>query len=99
MKHWVLACAALALAGSAAAQPGGEGGKGGGAVRGACRADIEQLCAGVQRGGGRIMQCLREHQDGVSPDCKSAMAAARASRRDRQNPAPETPAPPAPAPG
>jgi Cysteine rich repeat len=99
MKHWALACAALALAGSAAAQPGGEGAKGGGALRGACRADIEQLCAGVQRGGGKIMQCLREHQDGVSADCKAAMSDARASHRGRQGPPPETPAPPAPAPG
>ena len=96
MKHWALACAALAIAGSAAAQPGDEGGKGGGAVRGACRADIEQLCASVQPGGGRIVQCLREHQDRVSPDCKSALSEPR-GRRGRQNPAPE-PAP-APAPG
>ena len=97
MKHWALACAALALAGSAAAQPGGESGKGGGGVRGACRTDIEQFCANTEPGGGRIMQCLREHQDRVSPDCKSAMSEPRGSHRGHQDPAQEpAPSPTAP---
>jgi uncharacterized LabA/DUF88 family protein len=47
-------------------------------IREACRQDVEQLCAGVQRGGGRIMQCLRDHADKVSNGCKETMQAARA---------------------
>lgn len=46
-------------------------------VREACRQDVEQLCPGVQAGGGRIMQCLRDHADKVSDGCKQAFQAAR----------------------
>jgi len=28
--------------------------------RGACRADAERLCAGVERGGGRVLNCLAD---------------------------------------
>ena len=108
MKTWIMAGAALAVAGialgAADAQTGGGqfgggqfgGGRGGGALRGACRADVEQLCAGVEPGGGRIMQCLREHQDRVSASCKSAISEARANRRGGQSPAPDAPAPKTP---
>jgi len=80
MKSYIGAAGALAIAGSAfgiaAAQsesgqsPGGDHR---GAIHQACQADIDKLCAGVQPGGGRIMQCMREHQDQVSDGCKSAM--------------------------
>jgi hypothetical protein len=42
-------------------------------VRNACGADIQKLCAGVQQGGGRVLQCLREHQSDVSEGCQTAM--------------------------
>lgn len=102
MKFWITAGAALVIAGgvlgAANAQTGGEGGaRGGGAMRGACRADIEQLCSGVEPGGGRIAQCLREHADRVSDTCKSAMSQARANRRNHPATTPATPTPdPAP---
>jgi hypothetical protein len=51
-------------------------------IREACRQDVEQLCAGVQRGGGRIMQCLRDQADKVSNGCKEAMQAARAANQE-----------------
>ncbi len=78
----IMAALALALAGAAAAQTG-EGGAGQrGLVRKACLPDIEQLCAGTEPGGGRLIQCLREHQDRLSEACRSALSDARASRRD-----------------
>jgi len=104
MKFAALAAATLLFAGSAVTgalaqpdggmSPNGERG-GGGAMRGACRADLEKLCPGVQPGGGRIGQCLREHQDQVSDSCKSALAAARA-RRQQMGPPADAPAPKAP---
>ena len=48
-------------------------------LREACSQDVKQLCSGVQPGGGRMMQCLRDHADKVSDGCKQAMQAARAA--------------------
>jgi hypothetical protein len=43
----------------------------------ACKADVERLCAGVQRGGGRIRECLKQHAAELSPECKAAAAKPR----------------------
>jgi len=43
------------------------------AARAACSADLQQFCAGVQPGGGRMLACLKEHRDQVSPPCKQAV--------------------------
>jgi hypothetical protein len=50
------------------------------AAMAACKQDVQTLCADVQRGGGRIMECLKSHADKVSPDCKAAMQAAHDRR-------------------
>jgi orotidine-5'-phosphate decarboxylase len=50
-------------------------------VREACKQDVEQLCPGVQPGGRRIRQCLRDHADKVSDGCKQAFQAARAAKQ------------------
>ncbi len=50
---------------------------------GACRADVERLCAGVQRGGGRIFECLKAHEADVSESCKTSMAEHRARWKAR----------------
>ena len=42
------------------------------AIRAACTADAQKLCAGVQPGGGRIVACLKEHKDELSDQCKQA---------------------------
>jgi hypothetical protein len=101
--------AALGLAAACAAsaqdmpQPGGQPGSGPvpehaggrGAMR-ACREDMARLCAGVERGGGRLMQCMREHKDQLSDGCKSAMAQVRQQRREQHMdgaPAPQDAAP------
>ena len=44
---------------------------------GACRADVQKLCKGVQPGGGRIVACLKQHESEVSPGCKEHIAEAR----------------------
>ena len=44
---------------------------------GACRADIQKLCKGVQPGGGRIAACLKQHESEISPGCRENIAKAR----------------------
>lgn len=46
----------------------------------ACRQDVQTLCPGVQRGGGRIMECLKSHETEISAGCKAAMKEAHARR-------------------
>jgi hypothetical protein len=46
------------------------------AARGACATDLQQFCAGVQSGGGRLLACLKDHRDQVSAGCKQAVRAA-----------------------
>jgi hypothetical protein len=45
-------------------------------ARAACETDIQQLCAGVQPGGRRILACLKQHKDQVSDVCKQAVVRA-----------------------
>lgn len=53
---------------------GSEGqGRGGRPGRKACADDVKKLCAGVKAGEGRIMQCLREHTQELSPGCNDMM--------------------------
>jgi len=65
---------------------------GAGAIR-ACAGDVEKLCKNVQPGGGRIVQCLREHESELSSACK-AVVAARARRPGTSAPAPRAATPP-----
>jgi hypothetical protein len=39
----------------------------------ACSNDVKTLCKGVQPGGGRIAQCLKQHETELSEPCKKAM--------------------------
>jgi hypothetical protein len=38
----------------------------------ACKPDAEKFCAGVSAGGGRVMQCLKQHESELSEACKAA---------------------------
>jgi len=42
-------------------------------VRSACGADVRALCAGIDPGGGRIIECLATQTASLSPDCRSVL--------------------------
>jgi cysteine rich repeat protein len=48
----------------------------------ACAPDIQAYCAGIPQGGGKIAQCLRSHQQQLSPNCQQAMTAAAALMKE-----------------
>ena len=50
------------------------------ALREACIGDAKKFCSGVQRGGGRIVQCLRAHDAELASACRDGLAAMRAGR-------------------
>lgn len=41
-----------------------------------CKADIQQFCKGIEYGGGRIAQCLQQHEASVKPECRTALTEA-----------------------
>lgn len=43
-------------------------------ARSACGADIRTICAGVEAGGGRIIQCLASNAASLSPACREVLA-------------------------
>jgi hypothetical protein len=61
-------------------------------LRAACADDVQKLCAGVQPGGGRIIACLKQHQDALSDRCKQAAGLAA---NPGSSPAPGASTPPA----
>jgi hypothetical protein len=42
------------------------------AAKEACKPDVDKFCSGVAAGGGRIMDCLRQHESELSDACKAA---------------------------
>jgi hypothetical protein len=46
-----------------------------GAMREACKPDFEKYCSDVQRGGGRIVECLNKQHDSLSEACQKALDA------------------------
>ena len=55
------------------------------ALRAACQNDVQTLCSGVQAGGGRIINCLLQHKDSVSSQCKQAYMQAKQASQQQQN--------------
>ena len=45
--------------------------------RSACMGDYEKFCKGVAPGGGRIIACLAQSSDKLTPDCKKVVADAQ----------------------
>jgi cysteine rich repeat protein len=52
--------------------------------RAACRADFQQLCAGVERGQGRVIRCLVQRQADLSAPCRSFLQQIAARPRGDQ---------------
>ena len=52
-------------------------GKEKGGPRAACRSDVQQFCANVEKGGGRIRQCLDDNKAKLSAGCAEALASAK----------------------
>ena len=75
----LLAALCLGLAGPAFAQQAS--GAKAQALKQACAADYKALCSGVQPGGGRIIACLKQNADKLSPTCKQALGDAKAARQ------------------
>ena len=46
-----------------------------GTLRAACSTDAQKLCANAPKGKGQLRGCLREHQNELSDDCRSALTA------------------------
>lgn len=41
----------------------------------ACKADYKKFCPGVMPGGGRLIQCLSQHINDLTPACQKAVKA------------------------
>ena len=46
-------------------------------VKQACADDVQQFCASVKPGGGRVAQCLKVHEGKLSVECKTEIAQLR----------------------
>ena len=46
----------------------------------ACEDDVYQLCNEVRPGGGRVLNCLKEHADEISSECKAALPEKRRNK-------------------
>ncbi|MDD4975682.1 MAG: cysteine rich repeat-containing protein [Bacteriovorax sp.] len=46
-----------------------------------CAADVKKFCASVEKGQGRIVKCLKEHEKEISPDCLGQLAASKEKMR------------------
>ena len=54
-------------------------------VQQACTGDVEKFCKDVQPGGGRILKCLREHAQELSPACGQEIEKTRGKVQEKQN--------------
>lgn len=57
------------------------------AARSACRDDLRRVCGGVRPGGGRIKDCLREHEAELSSACHQALEEAGVLNSAERGPA------------
>ncbi len=54
------------------------------AQEGPCAADAKKLCKDVQPGGGRIAQCMKQHETELSQACKDQMQTMKAEMEKNQ---------------
>lgn len=46
----------------------------------ACKEDIQKDCKDVKPGGGRILQCLKQHEASLSPSCREEMSQSKGKK-------------------
>ena len=56
-------------------------GVGTGPVAQNCQAEIQEYCAGLEHGQGRVRQCLESNKDNVSEQCRVALETTGPGRR------------------
>jgi hypothetical protein len=44
----------------------------------ACKADAARICPGIEPGGGKIIQCLKQHKDDVTIGCAKELKSIKA---------------------
>jgi len=49
--------------------------------RAACEDEVLKLCKDVKPGGGRIINCLKEHENELSPECKGKVESRKGPNR------------------
>lgn len=59
---------ALLVSGQISAEDGAKPKKGG-----VCKADVKKFCADIERGEGRIRQCLQENRASLAPACQERL--------------------------
>jgi hypothetical protein len=74
-----LSAACTAAIGQVLEKRAGKQGNGRG-DRAACKGDIATLCAGVEKGQGRIAQCMKANEAKLSPACAASRADKKAQR-------------------
>ena len=52
----------------------------------ACTGDMEKFCKDVQPGGGRILKCLREHTQELSPACRKITEKREEGMQEKKEP-------------
>jgi len=62
------ACKARVARGKARMEKGGK-------TREACKGDVEKFCKDTTHGGGKVRDCLQQHEADLSSDCKAALTA------------------------
>jgi len=51
-----------------------------GALREACMDDYRRFCANVQRGGGRVRQCMLDNANQLTPQCRDSIKASQSGK-------------------